>query len=81
MKRLIRNISDTARWTAAIRARESELPEALFHDPLAARLAGYRGHDILDHVPHANEHTWAMVVRTVLLDRVIAAQVNAAPTW
>jgi methyltransferase (TIGR00027 family) len=76
MEPLIRNISDTARWTAAIRARESELPNALFHDPLAARLAAERGHNILDQVPHASEHIWAMVVRTWLFDRVIASQVQ-----
>ena len=37
---LIHDVSDTARWAAVYRARESERPDALFHDPLARRLAG-----------------------------------------
>lgn len=40
---LIRHISDTALWVAAYRALESERADALFHDPLARRLAGERG--------------------------------------
>lgn len=39
----IRNISDTALWVAVYRARESEHPGALFHDPYARKLAGDRG--------------------------------------
>jgi O-methyltransferase involved in polyketide biosynthesis len=30
----------TSRWMAAARARESERPDRLFNDPLAAALAG-----------------------------------------
>lgn len=36
-------LSPTARWMAAIRARETERPDALFRDPLAAILAGDEG--------------------------------------
>jgi O-methyltransferase involved in polyketide biosynthesis len=32
----IRNISDTARWMAVYRARETERPDAHFRDPFAA---------------------------------------------
>lgn len=39
----IRDISDTARWAALYRARESERPGGLFRDPLARRLAGSEG--------------------------------------
>ena len=42
----IHGISDTARWVAYFRARESERPDALFHDPYAGRLAGERGFQI-----------------------------------
>jgi O-methyltransferase involved in polyketide biosynthesis len=45
---LIRNISDTARWAAVFRARESDRPDALFRDPFARRLAGQRGEQITD---------------------------------
>jgi methyltransferase (TIGR00027 family) len=36
-------VIDTARWAAAQRARESERPDRLFLDPLAATLAGEEG--------------------------------------
>jgi hypothetical protein len=38
----IADVSDTALWIAAYRARETERAGALFHDPLAGRLAGDR---------------------------------------
>jgi len=44
---LIRNISDTARWAAIYRARESQRLDALFRDPFARRLAGERGEQIV----------------------------------
>jgi hypothetical protein len=36
----IQHISDTARWAAVYRARETERNDALFRDPFARRLAG-----------------------------------------
>lgn len=33
----------TARWTAGARARESQRPDRLFHDPWAEQLAGPEG--------------------------------------
>ncbi len=36
-------LSSTARWTASVRALESKRPDALFHDPWAAALAGQEG--------------------------------------
>ena len=38
----------TSRWMAAARARESERPDRLFNDPLAAALAGPEGFAWLD---------------------------------
>ena len=38
-----RQIEATARWTAAVRAQESERTDALFVDPWAAALAGAEG--------------------------------------
>ena len=37
------SITETARWAAAQRARESERPDRLFFDPLAGMLAGAEG--------------------------------------
>ena len=45
---MIRNISDTALWAAIYRARESDRPDALFRDPLARRLAGERGGEVVE---------------------------------
>lgn len=43
MKDRINQVSDTAFMAAAYRARETNRPNAIFHDPLAAKLAGERG--------------------------------------
>jgi methyltransferase (TIGR00027 family) len=68
---LVRNISDTARWAAVYRARETERSDALFRDPFARRLAGERGEQIADGMPFSNKATWAWITRTVLFDRFI----------
>ena len=70
----IRNISDTARWTAMHRALESERPDALFRDPLARRLAGERGAQIVRDLPPTGEWAWAL--RTHLIDRAILAAIE-----
>lgn len=74
---VIRDISDTARWTAAFRARETERPDALFRDPLARKLAGERGEQIIDAVKFGTKHTWSWVTRTVVFDRMIQAELDA----
>jgi methyltransferase (TIGR00027 family) len=73
---LIRNISDTARWAAVYRARETERQDALFRDPYAQRLAGQRGEEIFTKMPHGNRNAWAWVMRTVLFDQMITQQVT-----
>jgi methyltransferase (TIGR00027 family) len=72
---LIRNISDTARWVAVYRARESERPDAIFRDPYARRLAGERGEQIAQSMPLGGNNDWSMITRTYLIDRFVAAQV------
>jgi methyltransferase (TIGR00027 family) len=72
---LIRNISDTARWAAVFRARETEQPNAVFHDPFARRLAGARGEEIADAMPSGEKTAWAWVTRTYLFDRLISEQI------
>ncbi len=73
----LRDISDTARWVAAHRAIESKRPDAIFHDPLAARLAGERGFAIAKALPGSRRNSWPFVARTFLIDRFISSQVTA----
>lgn len=73
--RLIRNVSDTARWVAAYRARETERPNALFRDPYARRLAGDRGEQIASTIKFQTPGDWPMVARTLLFDAFVAGEV------
>jgi methyltransferase (TIGR00027 family) len=61
----------TSRWVAAARARESQRPDRLFDDPLAAALAGPEGFAWLDDMERAQP--WGqpelyVVVRTRFFD-------------
>jgi methyltransferase (TIGR00027 family) len=67
----IENVSDTARWVAVYRAMESARSDALFRDPYADRLAGERGHQILDSMKHGRAYAWPMIVRTAVFDEII----------
>ena len=64
-------MSDTARWVAVYRARETERRDALFRDPLAARLAGERGLAIAAATPRAAVTGWSAVTRTKLIDDLV----------
>lgn len=68
----IANLSDTARWVAVYRAMESERPDAIFHDPYARRLAGAQGEAIVKHMPGGARTAWPMIVRTAVMDEIIA---------
>lgn len=68
---LITHVSDTARWTALHRATESARPDALFHDPLADRLAGEHGRAIVAKVPRSTRNGWWLVARTKIIDDAI----------
>jgi methyltransferase (TIGR00027 family) len=72
----IRNISDTARWVAVYRARETERPDAVFRDPFARRLAGERGEKIATSISFAEKNSWPFVARTWLIDHVISNQIK-----
>ena len=67
----IRNVSDTALWVAIYRAMESERSDALFNDPFARRLGGERGEAIVRAMPKGAATSWAMVVRTAVMDEII----------
>jgi len=68
----IRDISDTALWVAMYRAMESERQDALFRDPFARRMAGDRGEAILRSLPRGRALAWPMIVRTAVMDEIIA---------
>jgi len=72
----VRNVSDTARWVAYFRARETQRPDALFHDPFAERLAGERGFEIANTLPQGNKHEWAWVARTYLFDQFLSREIH-----
>jgi methyltransferase (TIGR00027 family) len=72
----VRNISDTARWVACFRARETEKPNALFRDPYAARLAGDRGFDIAQTLADGNKHEWSWAARTYLFDEYLIRSIK-----
>jgi methyltransferase (TIGR00027 family) len=73
---LIRNISDTARWAAVYRARETERPDALFRDPFARRLAGERGEEIAKAIKFSTQNTWSWIARTYLFDSFLLDQLS-----
>jgi len=72
----IRNISDTARWVAVYRARETERRDAVFRDAFARGLAGERGEQIAASISFAEKNSWPFVARTWLIDQVISHQVK-----
>src|SRR5882757_2119463 len=76
MEPIIQNISDTALWVAVFRADESERADAVFHDPLARRLAGLRGEQIADAIEFARKNSWSFVARTFLFDEFIRRHVE-----
>ena len=73
---ILRNVSDTAWLVAALRATESERPDALFNDPYARLLVGARGQAIVDSMSPGYDMSWFMAVRTALLDELILRTVK-----
>jgi methyltransferase (TIGR00027 family) len=69
----VSHVSDTARWVAQYRAAESARPDAIFRDPLAARLAGEQGRAIVARSPRKLRSGWSIVARTKLIDDLVAA--------
>ncbi|HTV25747.1 MAG TPA: SAM-dependent methyltransferase [Polyangiaceae bacterium] len=72
---MIQNVSDTAFLVAQCRAIESARPDALFHDPLAARLAGEKGRAIFASFPTILQTGWSIAIRTVIIDDFIKSAV------
>jgi len=66
----LRNVSDTALWVAQYRVMESARPDAIFRDPLAKKLVGERGEEIVREMK-VGDFAWPMIVRTAVMDEII----------
>jgi methyltransferase (TIGR00027 family) len=74
---LLKDISDTALWVTAYRARETRRDDALFRDLFAERLAGRRGAELAERLLPGHKQEWSFVTRTVLFDQLIRSEVAA----
>ena len=70
---VIQHTSESALLTAGWRAMESSRSDALFHDPLAAGLAGERGLRIARTRP---DGAWVVAIRTGLIDAFIRSAIS-----
>jgi methyltransferase (TIGR00027 family) len=75
MNSSLRNISDTALWVAQYRVMETERPDSIFRDPLARRLVGERGPEIVKQMKVAG-FAWPMIVRTAVMDEIILRSID-----
>ena len=71
----IRDVSDTALWIAAYRAQESEREDAVFKDRWARKLASERGIEMVEEMLHSEDMAFAMVMRTVAIDRLVSSAI------
>ena len=76
MEEDIQHVSDTAMWIAAYRAQETERADAVFKDPLAAKLAGPSGFAMVRTTPYTDSMAFAMVVRTSAIDRLVTSAIG-----
>lgn len=67
----IQNVSDTAFMVAAYRALETASPQPLFRDPLASKLAGEHGKNIIASLPRNFLAGWTVSIRTVIIDNFV----------
>lgn len=68
----IEGVADTAVWVAYYRAKETARADAMFRDPLAAKLVGDRGERIARSFGPMSRYTeWTVVSRTVHIDDFI----------
>jgi methyltransferase (TIGR00027 family) len=70
---LIKHVSDTAFMVAVYRAMESERADALYHDPLARKLAGEHGERIVASMPGRRTRmmVWTLGLRTRIIDEFV----------
>ena len=67
----IQHVSDTAFLVAEYRALESARADALFSDPLAARLSGERGRALAARFARNPMSGWSVALRTRLIDELL----------
>jgi methyltransferase (TIGR00027 family) len=67
----INHVTDTAFWVASLRAVETRRRDAVFQDPLSAVLAGEHGRRIARSLSGSAATSWAVVIRTAAIDRLI----------
>jgi methyltransferase (TIGR00027 family) len=67
----VTDVTDTAFWVAALRAKESKRTNAVSPDPLASLLAGTRGIEIARSIPQSALVGWGIVMRTSAIDGLI----------
>jgi methyltransferase (TIGR00027 family) len=73
---VIQDVADTAFLMAGYRARESQRPDALFHDPLAGKLAGDEGRDLVRSLAGTSGlREWMVLIRTCIIDEFIQRSV------
>ncbi len=70
----IQHITGAAPWIAACRALESSRSDALFHDPLAGRVAGERAFRIARALP---DGLWVVAIRTVAIDAFLRSAISS----
>ena len=69
---VIQSVADTAFMVAWFRAMETERADALFRDPLAAKVAGEEGRRIAHSLGrHARFGAWSLAIRTVVIDELV----------
>ena len=71
MQTPFQHIADTAFWVAGFRANETKRSDAVFKDPLAEKLAGERGKEMVDGTPNAALMSFSIAIRTTAIDRLI----------
>jgi methyltransferase (TIGR00027 family) len=69
----IQDVSETALMVAVWRAAENTHPNPLYRDPLALKLAGDRGREIIRGLPKGRTSIsqWMMAIRTRIIDDLI----------
>jgi methyltransferase (TIGR00027 family) len=69
----IQDVSETALMVAVWRAAENMHPNPLYRDPLALKLAGDRGREIIKGLPKRSTsiNQWMMAIRTRIIDDLI----------
>jgi methyltransferase (TIGR00027 family) len=71
----INDVSDTSIWVATYRALESKRADALFQDPLAEKLVGERGPQIIAQIKRSYSVEWSVIIRTLIIDDFITTAV------